>query len=326
MLNQDIINILTSKYSLSAVTSIEKIEKGFLSENYKISTEDQSFFLKKYRFNNEERIREIHSVKYYFSENGIPVILPITNSDKTTFFESDVSYFALFPFVTGIQPERGTLTQNMIDSLGRMLGKIHLAGKKCDLKLNDSFAEWNKQKALETVSILENKLSGIVDKNSFDMLAEKNIKLKKRLITENNIDFSDLHLNIDHVIHGDYLDFNVFFDENENIKYVFDFEKTEIAPRTHELFRSATYSFLNTDFDNKSIKNIQVYINSYLDVYPMSKEELKNGLTAHYFGSVHNFWVEKEHYLKNNQRVDLFLELNYKRLLFMSERLEEFLS
>jgi hypothetical protein len=32
---------------------------------------------------------------------------------------------------------------------------------------------------------------------------------------------------------------------------VFDFEKTSYEPRTQELFRSATYSFLNTDFDVK---------------------------------------------------------------------------
>lgn len=326
MLDQSLLKIITLKYSLSEIVLTQRIEKGFLSENYKVSTRQEDYFLKKYRFDNEAKIKEIHSVKKYFSEKGIPVILPLSTKDEETCFEFDGSYFALFPFVTAVQPERGKLTPNMIISLGKMLGKIHLAGKDCNLKLSESFIGWDKQKGLETVQVLENKLDEIKNKSDFDSIAEKNIKLKKRLIIDNNIKFSDLNLKIDHVIHGDYLDYNVFFDDKGNIKHVFDFEKTKIAPRTQELFRSATYSFLNTDFDEVSISNIKLYIDSYLEVYPMSKEESENGLLAHYLDSIHSFWVEKEHYLKNNQRVDLFLEWNHKRLVFMSERLKELLT
>ncbi len=310
---------------ISGILSTEKIEKGFLSENYKIHTKEQDFFLKLYRFKNKNRIVEIHSVKRYFSERGIPVIMPIQTKDKNTFFEFEDGNYALFPFVNGIQPERGSLTDQQIISLGKMLGKIHLAGRDSSLGINESFKGWNKQEALDTVSLLESKFAQIENKSDFDVLAEENVSFKKELITKNKVAYADLNLVNDHLTHGDYLDLNVFFDENENVKYVFDFEKTEMAPRTQELFRSATYSFLNTDFDDKSLRDIDLFIKSYSEIYPIEQDELKTGLLVHYLKSTHGFWVEKEHYLKGSNRVDVFLKLNNKRLRFTSERLNDFL-
>lgn len=98
---------------------------------------------------------------------------------------------------------------------------------------------------------------------------------------------------------------------------------TRNEPRTLELFRSATYSFLNTNFNDVSIKDIKLYIKSYTEVYPITKDDLKNGVMAHYIKLMHSFWVEKEHYFNNNTRPDLFLDVNYKRLKFLSERFED---
>ena len=53
-----------------------------MSENYKISTKDKDYFLKKYRFNDKEKIQEVHSSKKYFCEGGIPVIMPIETEDE----------------------------------------------------------------------------------------------------------------------------------------------------------------------------------------------------------------------------------------------------
>jgi hypothetical protein len=52
--------------------SAEKVTDGFLSDNYILSSAEGKYFLKKYRFKNIERIKEIHSVKEYFFNGGIP--------------------------------------------------------------------------------------------------------------------------------------------------------------------------------------------------------------------------------------------------------------
>lgn len=323
-MNEKLIEKISSLYNIKEINNIQKVDKGFLSENYKFESGDREYFLKKYRFKNEDRIKEIHSVKNYFSEGGVPVIMPIKNKDNQYYFEHDGAYYTLFPFVTGIQPERGELSNEMIISLGKMLGKIHLLGRDSKLVINDYFSVPSKKESLETVDKIQEKLNEIKNKNDFDLLALKVVSFKKDLIQKSDVKFDELDLKSDHLVHGDYLYFNVFFDENSEIKYVFDFEKTSYEPRTQELFRSVTYSFLNTDFDDTSIENIKLYIESYLEVYPMDQTELKNGLLAHYIKSIHSFWVEKEHYLKGSNRVDLFLELNYNRIKFMTENMDQF--
>jgi len=84
-------------YGLHDIVSSERVQKGFLSENYKVSAGSQNYFLKRYRFKNGEKIKEIHFVKSYFYDGSIPVIMPVKTVDDKTFFEHEGSFLALFP-------------------------------------------------------------------------------------------------------------------------------------------------------------------------------------------------------------------------------------
>ncbi len=318
---RELLKTIANLYDIPEIKNTEKVKRGFLSENYKLSTNANNYFLKKYRFDNEKKIKDIHLSKKYFSDNGIPVIMPIKTKTGVTYFKQGSSYFTLFQFISKLQPDLGYLNDEMITSMGKMLGKMHLIGKNCSLKLTNTFDTQNNDETLKIANILIDKILQLKTKTNFDKLALKTIIFKKKLIEKNNIEYKDLHLINDHLIHGDYLDSNIFFGNNNEVKYIFDFEKIKYAPKTHELFRSVIYSFL-TDFNKISIEKIKLYIKSYLEICPIDKKELKNGFIAHYTESMHNFWVEKEHYLKGNNRVDLFLEPNYKRLKFTSENLE----
>ena len=116
---ENLISEINSLYSLQ-LHSPEKVNKGFLSENH-IFQGDNKYFLKRYRFDKQDRIEEIHSAKRYFADGGIPVILPITNTKGNTLFFFENGYFALFPFVSDIQLERGYLTDTAVISFGEML-------------------------------------------------------------------------------------------------------------------------------------------------------------------------------------------------------------
>ena len=107
----------------------ELVAKGFLSENYILSNGEKRYFLKKYRFDSAERVREVHLAKKYFVDGGIPVISPISDKEGNTFFLFESRYFSLFPFISDRQLERGSLAETAIISLGQMLGRIHVFGK-----------------------------------------------------------------------------------------------------------------------------------------------------------------------------------------------------
>lgn len=319
----DLIDKINSLYNLQ-LHSAEKVTKGFLSANHILHSDSKKYFLKRYRFDNKERIEEVHSVKKYFANGGIPVVLPITNAEGNTFFFSNDGYFALFSYISDKQLERRSLTDTAIISLGETLGKIHLLGKVCNLPIKERFKAWNKEKSLEKIEAIYTELKKETNPTDFDKLALESIETKKRLIQENSIVCEDLKLPNDHLIHGDYLDHNVFFGLDDKVSFVFDFEKTDYSPRMYELFRSLMYSFLSGNVTKQELEKAKLYLNSYIAFYPTTKDELARGLKFFYLKLIHGVWVESEHYLNKSSRVDEFLLNDFQRIKYHSHHFDEF--
>lgn len=313
---------ISQLYELCNLTILERVSKGFLSENYILTDSTKKYFLKKYRFDNEKRIREIHSVKKYFADGGIPIILPILTHDGASFFANDGNYHALFPFVYGRQLEKNIHTKQSIAALGKTLGLIHLRGKKSDLKIDDFFKAWNKEDSLNKITVIEKKIQETNLATDFDKLAWQTITLKKRFV-ELNARTYDSYINFnDHLLHGDYVDHNVFFNDDDEIIHVFDFEKTGYGPRSYELFRSMIYTLFREKINEETIERAKIYLDSYLNAYPMSQEERASGIQIFYLKSIHSLWIESEHYLKNNTRIDCFLQEDFQRITYLSKNID----
>lgn len=304
--------------------SSERVKKGFLSENYVLMQGSTKYFLKQYRFNDENRIKEIHLAKNYFARGGIPVILPIENKAGNTFFVFNNKYYVLFPFIINKQLEGDSLTDTAIVSLGEMLGRIHLLGRDAKVPIKERFKEWNKEKALEKIETIYLEIKKIPNLTDFDKLALSSIEIKKNLIKKNSIFFKDLNLESDHLIHGDYICHNVFFSENDIVSHIFDFEKTDYSPRVYELLRAVMHSFFDKSIQRKGIDKARLFMGAYHNIYPVSKKEIAQGLKLFYLKLIHGVWVEEEHYLKNNSRVDEFLKNNFELMEYLSEHYTEF--
>ncbi|MDO8424060.1 MAG: phosphotransferase [bacterium] len=303
---------------------VEKVTEGFLTENYILAGGSTKYFLKKYRFKDASKIREIHEAKKYFLVGGILVVTPISTSAGESFFEYEGRFYTLFPFISDRQLKDGQITEKAIVSLAQTLARIHLLGRDAKISIDKSFTGWDKQIRLKEIEDILQKISKIEDKTGFDTSAEQNLLLKKRIIESNKQTYEQFSFRNDHLIHGDYMIGNVFFDADDNVSYIFDFEKTQYAPRFFELFRSMIYStFLGDNVTQDALNLAKLYLNSYLAVYPMSKDELVSGFTAYCLRSAHSLWVEKEHYLLGNTRVDELLQSDILRTNYFSKHFEE---
>lgn len=63
---------------------------------------------------------------------------------------------------------------------------------------------------------------------------------------------------------------------------------------------------------------------TYHGHYPLDRTELINGFQTYLIQRVHGLWVETEHYLLDNHRVDGFLEGEPYLLRYFSENYEGF--
>jgi len=302
---------------------VEKVAKGFLSENHILSDGNKKYFLKKYRFDNEKKIREIHSAKEYFSCGGIPVVLPIVNKEGHTFFFFENGYFSLFPFICEKQLERKDLTDTAIVSFGEMLGRMHLLGGRSKIIMSGEFHRWKKETALETIKTIECEISKKTILTSFEEMAKEGLLKKQKLILSNSFSFEEFGFLNDHLIHGDYLYHNVFFSESDRVSHVFDLEKADYSPRMYEFWRSLMYTFLEGKVDKEDMRKAKLYKDSYEEIYPTTQEEMEKGLLLFYIKTIHGLWIETEHYIKNNMRVDCFLAPDFERVEYLSKNLEK---
>ena len=308
---------IIEKYGLD-LSIVEKVAQGFLSENYVLTDGVTKYFLKKYRFTDSGRIKEVHCAKKYFSDGGIPVILPIASKDSETFFEHEKGFYTLFPFVLDRQIAWDKLSEKAITSYAQMLARIHLLGSKSTIAVSEFNKPWDSKATLEEIEQILQKISKMEPKTDFDIRAEKNLLLKKKLIESSRKTYDQFDLSNDHLIHGDYIIPNVFFDEDENVSFVFDWEKTEYSPRFLELFRSLIQCTLFDPIRSKT------YLDAYLAIYPATKEHLENGIDAYCLEQTHSLWIEDEHYVKENTRADELLESNSFKISYFASDLEEF--
>jgi Ser/Thr protein kinase RdoA (MazF antagonist) len=271
----------------------------------------------------EERIQEIHKVKEYFNNGGIPIVQPIANRLGKSYFSFDGYFYALFPYINEKHLNRNDMPPKALESMASMLGKIHLLGKDPGFTIHDTFASWDREGFKNKVEAILEKIKLKKTKDSFDTLALESITLKKKLVEDHPRPLADYAIGQYHLIHGDYHDHNVFFNEKFEVTHVFDLEKTSMSPRTFELIRSIHFVCLDGPVDEKRLENARTYLKAYAKVYPLSQEEFREGLEVYFMKRIYSLWIEDEYYLKNNQRPTIFLKNNVETISYFKDHLKD---
>jgi len=119
-----------------ALNSLENRVYEIEIENPEAKTPSENFVIAKFyrpgRWTREQ-IKEEHEFLFDLQDAEIPVIAPLTFSGESLFKtkEGDL-FYCLFPKRGGRNPDE--LTDDMTRSLGRLLGRLHLVGRKRNFK------------------------------------------------------------------------------------------------------------------------------------------------------------------------------------------------
>ncbi|MEK6935269.1 MAG: phosphotransferase, partial [Nanoarchaeota archaeon] len=254
------------------VELFEKMRDGYLSQNFILQNGGTKLFLKQYRFDNLEKIKEIHRAKFFFASGNIPVILPIQNNEGDYIFEHAKKYYSLFPFVEGRIIQRTERSRKAFESAGKMLAEIHILSKQGypDI-IHDYVKGWKKEEFLSEAETIKQRIETTSVKTNFDKLALETLQCKIKLVAENNLRYEELNLKNDHIIHGDYHGRNIFYDENDEVKYVFDIEKTTVSPRVLEIVRSMDFMCFSNNYEAKNFEDANFYLAAFNKIYPITK-------------------------------------------------------
>lgn len=227
-----------------------------------------------------------------------------------------------------------SLSLPQVRSLGATLATMHrLSSKKLPRIQAPRIPAWTVSYGNELQQRLEATAQRIVQviarkkvKNQFDRRAQKLLKLKVQLANHTPRRFNIHTLGKPHAMHGDYHTGNVFFNARGEVSHVFDFEKFELYPRSLELFRSLYISCFGGQFTAENFKKAKAYMRAYNAVYPIRREEFAQAVRYSAYRQVYSTWVEAEHYLHHNTRVDKFLLGDLRSIQYFSQHLEQFIA
>ncbi len=323
-MSSDLLEAIEHAYGIPSVTGVENVATGVLSNNWILQAGDTRYFLKQYRYPERARVDSIHCVKSYFSAAGIPVIMPLaTVSGETCHTHTDSRHYALFPYIAAAATTRGSLSDESVVSMAEMLAKLHLAGR--DAQVNTTLPttkSWSKEEFIQRAEPLLERISNIQSPTAFDTEALQDLQQKYVFVHNNQITSESLGLHADHVLHGDFLDHNLFFDEQGRVSHVFDWEKAAYGPRVYELLRSLFLSIADGELTPEYAHQAGLFMHSYRALYPISSEEIQRGITMIHTKSMHATWIQNEHYVLNNHRADKFLKIEHDRNTYLSEHRE----
>lgn len=323
-----VIKLIKSNYDLS-LRLVKRIDGGYLSNNYVFTNREYNFFLKGYCYEDINRVEEIQKIEFFFAAGGIPIILPIQNKHGLYIFTVSGVHYSLFPYVEGRIISYNDLTAKALASAGKMLARLHSLTKNgIPNFVTEVISPCSKDIFLEEVQLIKEKLRNknkLDNFDQFDQLVKKSINFKKEAVEKNQIEYEDLNLPNSHLIHGDYYNANLFFDEDDNIKYVFDLEKAKRAPRIYDVIRAIDSMCFFAHFEDKNFKKAKIFIQAYNSEFPLDEIELEKGVKYYYFRKIHSLLVEKEHYLKGNIRLDDFLKSDLVAFRYYASHLEDFI-
>lgn len=333
MEQQALLDQLQDHYALPVLLSATPVTAGYLSRNWHLTAADRGYFLQEYRFAEITPVAAAHASLFHFQRAGIPTIAPLPAQDGQTIWRYADRFYALFPFVTARQLRRGALSLTAVQSIGTMLAQLHRAGQQVTLphvqrrRLKDNRPTFQTQAQL-ILDLIRRQPA----QSAFDQLAVQTLQRQLALVEVTAIDYATLALASDHLLHGDFHDGNLFFDEQEQVCYVFDWEKTEIAPREIELVRALLFiCFSNPDnfcatFTPANFRLGEAFLAAYQAHYPVRPAQVVAALHARYWGSLCSLWVVEEHYLQHNRRVDPFLEATLAEITYFADHLSPFVT
>ncbi|GHO51396.1 phosphotransferase enzyme family protein [Ktedonospora formicarum] len=296
---------LRHAWKLSPILSTWTPATGTIHRTLLLKTSNGNYALRAYRYTSDEHWRILceHALTTYVKTHGLPALTPLPLANGESILEHGGCFYALFPFAPGYQIARGDLTLHEGMLMGRFLGQLHqiLSDYPHDRVPHRSFSI-DLTTTLTTMEVIETAIRSQSHKSDEDRQALSRLAERRAyLATAPSINMEDLSSLEQQVIHGDYQETNLFFEDGQ-VSAVIDWDQSYVAPRAWEVVRTLHYVYkLEGNACN-------AFLDAYRCIFPLTSTELEVAASAYGWMRAHDLWHYKAIYLEGNQRVRAFLQ------------------
>jgi len=316
-------------YGLENIT-LNRLNEGYVGENHTLHSSRDKYFFKQLLARSsfdETRIKEICSVYDLMKSHNLTIETPILNNSGFAYSFIEDNFCMLFKMVEGVKFENlepGNIN-NAFKSSAESLAKIHKVGSRLpllDIKksserhIKDNFLR--KLNEIEEIICSKTKLEEI-DELSLDLIKWKRLLFNKGLsiIPEDKKTM---------IIHGDYHRENLLFDQDGSVKRIFDWDNSVISSNSWEVVYAMMKVCFYDSFDNYQSQIAGDFLINYSNIFPFSKQDLRDGFNYWSTSECLFLWSLRSHYLNNDNKSDRFITNSAAKLKFLNENLEDILS
>lgn len=262
-----------------------------MNQNSLLLVGRKKYVLKVYRDEmTETKVEEMHRLMKFVSTSNIPVALPVVTATINRYVT------ALYPFATGEHPPRYRNNHVRIESMGQMLGWIHLVLNRYQPKTEklthrELIKAWQLGRALEEIKFLREE----VKKYSASVKKEMNgvLDVYERIYHEQDWRSHEfLNLPIE-FCHGDYHIMNLLMRDSK-IAAVLDWEKAGWDFRGREIMRSIIFNCRKTSSE-LSWPSVAIYLNGYRKHASISDLDRRLAFECGLRNVVFGFWGIKQY-------------------------------
>jgi Ser/Thr protein kinase RdoA (MazF antagonist) len=293
---------LMACWNIGTIQSVAIPEIGTINTIRILDTDHGKFVLRIYRHHILKRIETELRVVRWVAERGIPAVLPLQTCDGKGFVEYNDQFVTLLPFVSGYQVLRDQLQLGDVAQMGRFLGQVHRVLSEYpidDMPLVSVHIE--PEETLAGIDRLEGLVRAVPNPHVTDEYAlTRLISRREWLQGRGKEDVSGLFQLPFQVVHGDFQETNVFF-ENGEISALIDWDKIYTAPAVWEVIRTI---HLMLHFEpTQSI----AFLKAYQETNELSIEALDVAVHCYGLSRAYELWLFKEIYDHGNDRVRQFV-------------------
>ncbi|NQV90088.1 phosphotransferase [Candidatus Uhrbacteria bacterium] len=322
----DLGTILCDLFGFTQVENIELVYDRYRCSNYRISVDDQLFFLKRYSGRSSEEVFETKFAERFFASHAIPIVTSLQDRLGRPAFSYQGEWFSLFPFIQAPQPNPQCLSHAFLSSLGSELAKLHRVGSLVRLESFRRLRLWDVEQFMFELVDLKTLLENEQGHSGVLPIVLETMKGKIEFVQKKNKAPHEFTLPFDCLLHGDPIYQNTFITEEGKVLALFDLEDACVGPRAYEVGRAVMINCFEDGWGDEQFERARIFMESYQHVFPLSKGEFRQGVEMYMIKNAHKLWFEAKHLFDENDETRRCYEAHALRIQHLTEDWDLFCS
>ncbi|MGB8954970.1 MAG: phosphotransferase [Tumebacillaceae bacterium] len=223
--------------------ALTPFELGVVNRNYRVDADGERYVLKSYATQHykPQEIRRVIQIQELVRTQGFPVPAVIPNRQGEGVTETADGFVVLSRFAEGHHLERGHIPPNAARSMGETLGRLQTL-----LEPIEELRPYKPSDLAITIEFLE-KMLGMAEQKlghtPAHEAARETLRWKIRALPMMEPYLAKFETLRSQLLHGDYQETNVLFDDQQRVSAVIDFDNIRVLPRARELMRAMSICF-----------------------------------------------------------------------------------